>query len=657
MLGFNRSKYQDFSVNSGGPIPKDKLWYFGGVQYRWDHFSEPGTDPEFPKKQNDYRYFGKVTWQLNKNNKVNASLEWDGMELPRQLSVAAPYEVGGSEVGNNPVPNLSWNSVLNDRTTLDVKYAGFYGVDKWRPNSGDFDTPGHYDAYTGVYSINSASWYDGNVWKTQVSGKISHFVPDLAGSHDLRAGVQYLQGGSKYKDGYTGGMMYYDYKGKYDELIVQDAYYRDTTQQTIGAFIDDTWNVAKRASVTLGLRYDHAVGTVPDYDQLDALGNPTGTSIENPGDVVFWNNISPRVGINFRFDDAGKTIARAHYGRFYSQLQTRIYNSLNKAVAPADVVLTGSRYRREVVGDQRHQPSDRHPRTPGQPEGSVYRPGLGRHRPRARRQPLRSGGRSSTRTAATSSDESSRMASSRRSAGRTPTVTGSRGPWQLQSQQNPDAKGNTVRIINQDRFYQKYKGLVIQANKRMSHNWMLLASMTFSTSYGMNAGSGSRTPSSQQNSNTGTFGQEPNDFVNSDGVFTGDRPYMFKMQGAYMLPYGIQLSGDWQWLSGRPVFTRVRTPSGLLGQGRIYIDDVPRDEEVERAPVLNLVGFRAQKDFSLGGNRRFSLSVDLLNAFNDDSYYDILSTIIPSSTTPPGYQTGITYVPPRRANIVMKVWF
>jgi hypothetical protein len=656
MLGFNRSKYQDFSINTGGPIAKDKLWFFGGLQLRYDHFSEPGTDPEYPKKQNDYRYFGKVTWQLNKNNKINASLEWDGMELPRQLSVAAPYEVGGSEVGNNPVPNLSWNSVLNDRTTLDVKYAGFYGVDKWRPNSGDFDTPGHYDTSTGVYSVNSASWYDGNVWKTQVSGKISHFVPDLAGSHDLRAGVQYLQGGSKYKDGYAGGMMYYDYNGKYDELIVQDAYYRDTTQQTIGAFIDDTWNVAKRASITLGLRYDHAVGTVPDYDQLDALGNPTGTVIQNPGNVVFWNNISPRIGANFRFDDAGKTIARAHYGRFYSQLQTRIYNSLNRAVAPATWYAldpnTGARLSvisvtNPLIGIPELQDNLKAPYTDQVSVGIdhelganlsiggsfIYKNGgdlIGRIKPYGVFTPVNW----------TYTDRN----------GQSRNV-------QLQSQQNPDAKGNTVRIINQDRFYQKYRGLVIQANKRMSHNWMLLASMTFSTSYGMNAGSGSRTPSSQQNSNTGTFGQEPNDFVNSDGVFTGDRPYMFKMQGAYMLPYGIQLSGDWQWLSGRPVFTRVRTPSGLLGQGRIYIDDVPRNEEVERAPNLNLVGFRAQKDFALGGKRKFSLSVDLLNAFNDDSYYDILSTVIPSTTTPPGYQTGITFVPPRRANIVMKVWF
>ena len=40
---YNRARYRDFSVNGGGPIKKDKLWFFGGVQIRRDWYSEPGT--------------------------------------------------------------------------------------------------------------------------------------------------------------------------------------------------------------------------------------------------------------------------------------------------------------------------------------------------------------------------------------------------------------------------------------------------------------------------------------------------------------------------------------------------------------------------------------------------------------------------------------
>ena len=104
-------------------------------------------------------------------------------------------------------------------------------------------------------------------------------------------------------------------------------------------------------------------------------------------------------------------------------------------------------------------------------------------------------------------------------------------------------------------------------NKRMSNNWMLLASFTASKSEGMNAGSGSRDPSAQQNSNTGTWGLDPNNFTNSEGMLTGDRPYMFKMQGAYQLPWKVQLSGDYQVLDRAADLPRRPDAVGIPGPG------------------------------------------------------------------------------------------
>ena len=336
MYGYNRSEYLDFSMNAGGPIKKDKLWYFGGVQWRHDHFSEPGTNPESPKMQNDSRYFGKATWQVSKNNKINGSLECDGVRLPRTVSITSPVRGGrrrgrgqpGARTCRGPrssATRRSWTCGTPGST------AGTSGSRTPATST----TPGHYDTATGVYSVNSASWYDGNVWKTQVAGKVSHYVADAWGSHDLRGGVQFIDGGSKYKQGYSGGMTYNDFRGQYDQLVVQDPYYRDAVMRNTGLFVDDTWNLSTYLSLTLGLRYDHAVGTVPDYPDLDAAGNETGVTIDNPGKVVTWNNVSPRLGANIKFDSAGKTVGRVHYGRFYSQLQTRIYSPLNRAIAPA----------------------------------------------------------------------------------------------------------------------------------------------------------------------------------------------------------------------------------------------------------------------------------------------------------------------------------
>jgi hypothetical protein len=132
---------------------------------------------------------------------------------------------------------------------------------------------------------------------------------------------------------------------------------------------------------------------------------------------------------------------------------------------------------------------------------------------------------------------------------------------------------------------------------------------------------------------------------------------MFKMQAAYELPYKLQLSGDWQVLSGRPIFTSIRTPSGLLKQGRYDIEDVPRGDQTVRAPTLDLLDIRLQRDFAFQGSRKLSLAFSILNTLNDGAFFSVASTRIPSSTTPPGYLTGVTYVPPQRVQIVAKVWF
>jgi outer membrane receptor protein involved in Fe transport len=657
-IPYNRARYSDFSVNVGGPIKKDKLWFFAGFQKRQDWYSEPGTDPTAPKETNDKRFFGKITWQATQNNKIVASVEYDGSVLPRPVTVSSPYIAGGAEDSGQPVPNVAWTSVINDKTFFEARYAGFYGYDRWAPNSGSNNIPGHYDTATGVYSVNSTSWYDGNIWKTQVSGKLSRYISTGKGNHDLRVGAQYINGGTDYKEGLSGGMEFYDYAGRPDELLVQSPYHGGDSSKmwNIGTYIDDTWSVNDQLSLTLGLRFDHSVGTVPNYPQLDANGNTTGVTIQNPGAIVKWNNWSPRLGANFKFDSAGKTVARVHYGRFHSVLQTRIFSPLNRATSPSTLYqldpTTGARVSvisvtDPLIGIPQLQANLNTPYTDQISVGIdhelianlsiggsfIYKKAhdlIGRTKPNALY----------VSVPFTYTDRD----------GHSETVT-------LLSQTNNDANGNTPEIINQSLFSQEYKGLVVQASKRMANRWMMLASVTVSKSTGLNAGSASRDPYSNQQSNSGTFGLDPNDFVNAGGVLIGDRPVMFKLQGSYQLPLDIMASIDWQYLSGKPIYTAVRTPSGLLGQGRRYIFDIPTTTELLRAPTDNIFDLRFERKFHL--TKRFSASaaINIFNIFNNDAFYSVASTIIPTSPTNPGYEQGVTFVPPRRAQLVVRLNF
>ena len=79
---------------------------------------------------------------------------------------------------------------------------------------------------------------------------------------------------------------------------------------------------ARRApSINLGVRYDYSKGLFPALPFLDAQGNPTGQMSAANDDVYHWNTFSPRVGINYKVNDSGKTVVKAHYGRYYKALE------------------------------------------------------------------------------------------------------------------------------------------------------------------------------------------------------------------------------------------------------------------------------------------------------------------------------------------------
>jgi hypothetical protein len=81
-----------------------------------------------------------------------------------------------------------------------------------------------------------------------------------------------------------------------------------------------TWD---RVTLNLGLRFDHTSnwvkeGDVPAHQLVpDLLPAYTSPALN---DVVTWNTLSPRVGVNYALDEGRKTIVRASYASFASQL-------------------------------------------------------------------------------------------------------------------------------------------------------------------------------------------------------------------------------------------------------------------------------------------------------------------------------------------------
>ena len=59
--GYERVRFRDLTTNLGGPVKRNRLWFFGAYQYLRDYDSQPGADPAFPRKYEQNKVFGKLT--------------------------------------------------------------------------------------------------------------------------------------------------------------------------------------------------------------------------------------------------------------------------------------------------------------------------------------------------------------------------------------------------------------------------------------------------------------------------------------------------------------------------------------------------------------------------------------------------------------------
>ena len=51
------------STGLGGPVNRDRFWFYGAYQYLRDYDSQPGADPAFPRTYEQDKVFAKLTWR------------------------------------------------------------------------------------------------------------------------------------------------------------------------------------------------------------------------------------------------------------------------------------------------------------------------------------------------------------------------------------------------------------------------------------------------------------------------------------------------------------------------------------------------------------------------------------------------------------------
>jgi len=188
--------------------------------------------------------------------------------------------------------------------------------------------------------------------------------------------------------------------------------------------------------------------------------------------------------------------------------------------------------------------------------------------------------------------------------------------YTVYEQTNPDEHEYVIKNLKEgdpgigsNKPYRRYWGLEFMLNKRFSNGWQLLASYVYGKAYG-----------TLNNDTVADIGwgedvESPNYWINADGNSTFDPTHMLKIQGTYVLPFGVYLTGYFRAITGRSWTRRMRTHP--LEHGRVTFFTEARGSN--HYPISKILDLRLEKTFMLAEKFRMGLMVDVFNVFNDDT--------------------------------------
>jgi len=299
----------DVGFGLGGPIRKDRLWYY--VAYNPSLSSEDVLIPGFgtyEDRNTTHSFAGKLTWRADERNTIVFTTVGDPSE---GRSITSPW---GGAIAAQP-GNI-------DPFVYDVQAGGVSEVLDWRyiprqnlvietslsyMRTRDNNNPGTERGRTEPLFNDSTSALSGGgaptVWKNESEVVTATVLAKWAGtSQDLVWGVSYRDVGLEFENEYNNIIQ----SGAADYSTVNTRMAGNVGARVPSAFLQHTWRPAERWVVSEGLRWDGQYW-------IDSEGGVAQTILDE------WQ---PRLGLTYLPGKTGTRKVYASAGRFYQDLLT-----------------------------------------------------------------------------------------------------------------------------------------------------------------------------------------------------------------------------------------------------------------------------------------------------------------------------------------------
>src|SRR5262245_41647138 len=343
--------FYEINIEQGGPIVKDRLWFFGA--FRRAHYDKPiantfyvptgaasvpagfanclaspGSCDQGISDEKMDNPVARFTWQMTPRNKFAAYMD-RAMRLRGHAMTSLTDPATGSVVWHTPTfatGSAKWTSTISSKLLFETgfsfnreRYDNVYqdGLDQVPRSAAWYAGASKRDNSTGLLWNASSAQLGNYPDKYNVMTAVSY----VTGSHNVKVGFQDAWGPYKRWNTANADLYQLYQAGRPFQVTVLNTPLTtgEYLDANLGLYAQDSWRI-NRFTVNVGLRYDYIRQRV--VGQGAQFGRFTASV---PYDDIYlptWKDWSPRTSVVYDLAGNGKTAVRFGYNKYMTAATT-----------------------------------------------------------------------------------------------------------------------------------------------------------------------------------------------------------------------------------------------------------------------------------------------------------------------------------------------
>jgi len=329
-------KQYDLNGDIGGPLWKQKAWFFTSwrLNDKYEYITGLGDETQRSKLSNKYTFKG--TFQVGKSTQIIGFLnKREKLQDKRGISLTTPLSAAYYQASRNYPWKVEATRVIGSRAFLDVLYGNWYNFFPLRPvrDFGLYDGPWEaprIDTATSVLSPRggNSGYQDQKRYKPQFYTTLSYFKDGWGGSHDLRMGFDWKRDRRSLFRDQPFDVQYRDNNNNLASVDIYNSSVTGTNDVVYTAgWINDSFKLTNRLTLNLGVRVENYKDQWPDQslqpNGLPALSGSTDARYQNliakrdveATTVANTTTLSPKFGFAYDLTGDNRTVIKGFVGQ------------------------------------------------------------------------------------------------------------------------------------------------------------------------------------------------------------------------------------------------------------------------------------------------------------------------------------------------------